>query len=124
MNHTWPSFQSHIFRLKEISLNQLVSFIIGQPLLTQKYLLISTAGAVDNHLREKQNTQKLGISNHCRSMQDENYMACVAVSHILLAMRESCEGSGTSGNSVAWVTHYNSFSVLRSVIDPCMLRTL
>ena len=64
VNHTWPSFQSHIFRLKEISFNQLVSFIIGQPLLTQKYLLISTAGAVDNHLRVKQNTQKLGISNH------------------------------------------------------------
>ena len=48
-------------------------------------------------------------------------MACVAVSHILLAMRESCEGGGTSGNSIAWVTHYNSISVFRSVIDPGML---
>ena len=56
--HTWTPFAPHVFRFIKISFNQLIAFIICEPLLAQKHLLISTAGAVYYNLKIEMNSDK------------------------------------------------------------------
>lgn len=54
---TWTPFEPHVFRFIKISFNQLIAFIICEPLLAQKHLLISTAGAVYYNLKRSMDSK-------------------------------------------------------------------